>query len=495
MRPSSARTTNDLPSRRLSSVVILIALAGCSIGAMLASAPIKEFLLVLIGILAVLLPIIRPAYALYILFFAIVMMTDSLPKGVTDAFAIEDFDVIQGVPSALQLYVLLVIAVTASRQVVLRRKPPAKLTYLAIWFGVLAFAFWVGARNGWPPVEIRISFRNMALPVLAFYVCLAILDRRELVLNMTKLLLVAAVMKATILDVYFLFGRGVPFALFDHGSSRIVTNDSGDLMLFIGMVVLIFTAIASGQLRGMRRWVGSACLLPLLFAIVFSFRRAHWLGLFVSIALAVLWAGRDVRPRLLKPLLAGIVATLLLAPPLAVFLDTGGRSGEQVFQRISSLFDPEHSSNKYHVEETVQVFRELRSAPITGLGLGSHHAPITDYGAEDEPTHVVHNTFLYIWMKTGLPGLLLFCIVGIAYVQRIVRFLRRSTNSPEKTIVLAFGSLVGLLFVMAMTGPVPWYLHQTLMVALIAALVVSLTRASAFSSVTIGHFEPQWPAS
>jgi hypothetical protein len=75
-------------------------------------------------------------------------------------------------------------------------------------------------------------------------------------------------------------------------------------------------------------------------------------------------------------------------------------------------------------------------------------------------------------MKIGLPGLLFFLWAFWMYMRRILQH-RPFRNRP---LLLALASSSGMWLAMSLTGPTPWYLHQTFLIALFAAMAFVLTQ-------------------
>jgi len=119
-------------------------------------------------------------------------------------------------------------------------------------------------------------------------------------------------------------------------------------------------------------------------------------------------------------------------------------------------------------------------SPFFGLGLASEHSPVDeDLGMwiEDlQPLNIVHNTFIYMWMKTGLLGFLFLMGCGFTYTRGVMRYAKNYRSSENWPLTTSLGSAIGIWFVMFMTGPVPFYLHQSYLIALFSAMVLSLIR-------------------
>ena len=119
---------------------------------------------------------------------------------------------------------------------------------------------------------------------------------------------------------------------------------------------------------------------------------------------------------------------------------------------------------------------DLSKSPVLGLGLGSRHTPLNIYENDVVPTNVVHNTVLYIWMKTGLPGLFFFLWAAICYTKSVLHNRKQIMQDDPLGLILPLAASSGLWLAMFLTGPAPWYIHQTCLIALFAAMTISLVR-------------------
>lgn len=447
--------------------------AGIAVGLIAVTLPLMGTAVIFAGMIALLVSIVRPVWALYLYFCGVVLMTDDAPMRAVDSFFVPDADVIEGLPSALTTFFLLMFGITAVRLLIFeRRRPPVSLLPVAIFTGIVFAALVTGMSLGGDPELYRIDFTSMLFPVLCFCLCLTIFDRPEYVFRMIYILMAVAAMKAVILAGYYLAGRGWVYQLDGGAAYRITTMDSADLLVFITLVLVAAHLIVRGDLRGGKALAAAAAAAPMLFVIIFSYRRAQWVGLIFSVGLLWLWASKTVR----KKISFLVLALLLLGSAGAVTAGLDAEKAARIASRLTSIFDTEQSSNVYHVLESRQVLQDISASPLFGLGLGSSHSPV-GHGMDESgsvPTNVVHNTFLYIWMKIGLFGLLFFGWAAVRFFRRVLRFRKAHIESEEWGLVLPLAASTGLWFATFLTGPVPWYLHQTGLIALFAAMAVSL---------------------
>ncbi|QHI70279.1 O-antigen ligase family protein [Tichowtungia aerotolerans] len=457
--------------------------AGIAVGLFAVSVPLMVSAIMFAGMVALLVTVARPDWALCLYFCGVAFMTDDTPKPGADYFIIPDADIIEGLPSALVTFFLLMFCVTTARLMILeQRRPPVSLIPLAVFGFFLVVALLTGFYRGGDPELYRVDFTGMLFPVLGFYLCQTLLNSRERIMRMLYLLLGVAAVKALILTAYYLAGRGWIYQLDSNAAYRITTMDSADLLLFITLLLMVAHLIVRGDIKGFQAIAAGAACLPLLYIVVFSYRRAQWVGLVFSAGLLFLGASRKTRNKMAMLILAVLLLGIAGAVTAGLDADKAARIGS----RIGSIFDTKQSSNVYHVLESRQVLIDLSGSPVLGLGLGSKHSPLGLYEVDEVPANVVHNAFLYIWMKIGLPGLLFFFWAAAVFGRRILRFRKMYIESDQWGLVLPVAASTGLWLATFLTGPVPWYLHQTGLIALFASIAVTLMRQAEDVSIQTG---------
>ncbi len=464
-------STNDSgPKRRVLFRVLLTPVAllagGIAVGALTGRLPLMLTITAFAGGLALLLTVLRPDMALILFFCGTIMMTDAFGLSGKDCFTIPDADIIQGLPSALTIFFLLLFCIAMARTLFFEKRPlPVSLRGLGVYIVILLLALLTGLFRASDPGMIRVDLMKMLFPVLCFYLCITLLNNRERIKRMLMVLLAASALKALILDGFYLAGRGWPY---DSMTGRIVTLDSADLLAFITLTLIAVHLLARRDIRGFQAGlVGAACI-PMIFAIIFSYRRAQWAGMALSMGLLYLGAEQAVRRRIVIV----VVIVLCIGGTVAVANGINKENLVRIGSRIATIFDPNQHSNLHHKLEAQQVMQDISRSPLLGLGFGSQHGGVAHY--DSIPTNVVHNTFLYIWMKLGLPGMVFFLWASFLYGKNILRARKKYLHDETWGLLLPLAASSGLWLTMFLTSPIPWYLHQTFFKALVAAMVMSL---------------------
>lgn len=414
----------------------------------------------------------KPEYGLYVFIALVVILTDAVDKDIEGIFAIKDVK-IQGLPPFLICFLLAMCFVYFFKLYFIEgKKSIISVKYGFVVIVVLLIATGTGIWLGSDPTNLKDDFYSVLYPVLCFYLCANVLDTREKVYRMLGVLFLVGLIVASIYDIYYLRGHGWPYESDDLGSRRIVTRATQDLMVFVAMTITIYSASASSIITGWRRTLGYLGCVPMVFAILFSFRRSHWLGMIAAIAVFYFLSSALEKRKTIFWVWVGIVMLT------AAILFSGDMANAPITRRVMSLADRNQDSNVHHLLESQQTLKDILSSPILGLGLGSKHSPVSgiDWAPEDQPTKIVHNTYLLIWMKLGMPGLFLFMWMVVKYVSLLMSYHKSTAPTYSGPIIASTGATVGHWFVLLLTGPVLAYWYQTFIIGLFAAMVLALIR-------------------
>jgi len=269
---------------------------------------------------------------------------------------------------------------------------------------------------------------------------------------------------------------------------------------FIAFGILVFG-------RRNRR-LTALCVLQLLFiggGHILTYTRAQWMAMGVGLGLA----GIILVPRcqrLVKAAAIGGCVLLLLAGVVVAVprLDVSALPlVDGLAERFGSLLRPSDTldtgSLQWRSFEMMAALKAIRRHPLTGVGLGGRYRDLTIYQGEAQGyltrgslaaeevsrfTRYVHNSYLAIAVKMGLPGLAVLLWFCAAALFRGLRVLRDVSELEYRGVVL--GALAGF------AGMFLWcYFHAHLIkaestgvIALMAGLVGSVAHVQGFSLVS-----------
>jgi hypothetical protein len=329
---------------------------------------------------------------------------------------------------------------------------------LTLFFVLLFIALANGIMNGTDNIFRKEDFKRFLFPVLFFVSAFNILDTREKIMRLLGIFFWVMLAKTYLADYYYLSGMGFPY-----GFDKVAFLESGDQILVVTIIVTGAALLAERKMG----WKSLLWMLlagaPMLFALIFSYRRNALWGAILSLCILLLLSHREKKLRLLKIFAgAGLGAFCLMA----LLPETNSMStGEFMKKRLTSVVDADQSSNVAHRNEWKVTVENTMQRPLFGLGLGSVHSPVPDFESLNRNT--VHNALLMLWMKMGGLALLLFlwcfyryCRLGVTVALRL--------RDPLLTGLFA---TVGLWMIAMNVGPSWWYYRESCVMALVMAIV------------------------
>jgi len=176
-------------------------------------------------------------------------------------------------------------------------------------------------------------------------------------------------------------------------------------------------------------------------------RRAATAAFIVVIPVLLLVAYRGLPSRRKLVLGIGLSALVGLALYYPSFKDRAGALAEPA-RAIQSQFAPgarDKSSDDYRIAEEADLYATIKAEPLLGYGYGKpmfHVAPIADISAEYPWWDIMtHNQILWIWMRVGTLGFVVFWLMIVSIVFYATGMLRAEASTPE----IKAGAMLALL--------------------------------------------------
>jgi O-antigen ligase len=271
------------------------------------------------------------------------------------------------------------------------------------------------------------------------------------------------------------------------------------LMHFMWFVALCLLLLANPNRR-----LRVFCVGQLLFiggGLLLAYTRAQWVALVVGIGLVFIILAPRYKQHFAKAVvIAGciflLLAGLVVGGPISDVADTPFVSG--IIERFGSLLTPsetaESASLQWRNFEIEKALQAVRKQPLTGVGLGNRYRDVTVYMGEASGwwaqgsiaageisrfTRYVHNSYVSIAVKMGIPGLLVLLWFCAAVLFKGFQVYRDMPDSAYKGVVL--GALVGFasLLIWCYFHPHLINADSTPVIGLMAGLVgcIAYTRA------------------
>ncbi len=193
-------------------------------------------------------------------------------------------------------------------------------------------------------------------------------------------------------------------------------------------------------------------VLPLMLPVVaLTFlanqRRAGFITLFIALALigVILYRERRKLFWYIAP-----IACFVGVAYIGVFWNSSGTLGMPA-SAVKSVIAPDESSadqasNLYRIIENINTMFTIKSVPLTGIGFGNKFyiiVPMPDISFFIWWEYIVHNSIMWMWVKTGIGGFLsMLFLVGLS----IIKGMRTLWRMPPDTMSAV--TLTATLYIM-----------------------------------------------
>ena len=329
------------------------------------------------------------------------------------------------------------------------RSPPKLISSLVFAFlAWAAIAALIGIANGAFYKHSLLELR----PLLHFMLILPIASdfkRRDAERTLVIMMIISVAISTKGLYLYQQ-GIGDP-ALFSEGNIRVTSIE------FLYLVTSALTAIE----LFLRRKGPAPVLLGIFFlncaALAVTFQRAAWLALLISVIFLII-AHRELRKGFL---LAGILTISGLAAITASNFSDGQKFIKSLQGRMSSISSYESDVSALHrLEEWKASLKMIRQHPVIGNGLGSKvyfYSPLYSkdnrrlgYQSDD---FYIHNSFIWVAVKTGLVGTLLFITFLSIVCRDTLSLLLRSPPGEQRSTITLLASFLAAITISSIFGP------------------------------------------
>ncbi|NCB63835.1 MAG: O-antigen polymerase [Clostridia bacterium] len=199
-------------------------------------------------------------------------------------------------------------------------------------------------------------------------------------------------------------------------------------------VLVMLLPLAAALVVGSKTWKGRvAALFPLglgIVALAMTYGRASYIGFVVSVLVFVFLWKRKIIPALL---LLGVCALPLLP--------------DTVFNRILTIFNTNDTSTSSRFPLYEAALRLVAERPVRGAGLGGDAVRFVikeqNLYHGTAPFVHAHNTFLQIWLETGLLGIVSFFAAMVAAIKSAGHAVKHCA-APNEVRVVTIGAAAAM---------------------------------------------------
>ena len=197
-------------------------------------------------------------------------------------------------------------------------------------------------------------------------------------------------------------------------------------------------------------------------AVLLTFNRSFWVALIVAVLYIIIFSSLREKFRILKVgLWVFLIGSILFSPFLIFMASQTENLVDSSINRISTLFNPEtvnESSLQWRWIENEYAYQQILEHPIMGLGLGADYRKWDkriDYTLEQwDQFRYIHNAHLWLMLKTGILGYVLFFLTISMFLWRGTRAWFGNLPGYYKGIIISFSAAILGLIPCAIFNPV-----------------------------------------
>lgn len=172
------------------------------------------------------------------------------------------------------------------------------------------------------------------------------------------------------------------------------------------------------------KWAYALVFLTGIINVFLTFSRGSMLSLVIALFLIVLFKDR----KYMILMIAGILLSPLVLP-------------QSIIERILSIFQGGDTSTSYRISIYKASFEILEKYFSTGVGLGNFKVIYKAFSFSAAKSYHAHNTFLMIFIETGILGVISFSSVLLIWVREIFSAQKKDTMFSY----YAFASFAGIV--------------------------------------------------
>ena len=221
--------------------------------------------------------------------------------------------------------------------------------------------------------------------------------------------------------------------------------------------IAFVTLLATLGVAKYKKWI-LAGMGILSVNLVWSFTRGLWLAAFASSVFLLILQGGKFRRAILKC----VLAFCLLAVPSFFASGLGSIVTERIgysSQQFDSASEEDQNMSGRRLLEYILVLPHVAEHPIAGNGLGATfliagNAVLEGPKGEQIDFHYIHNLYLLIAFRLGIPALLVLLTLVWKYFRESTKRLKDLSLSPDTSALLV--GLVAAIFgevVLSVTSP------------------------------------------
>jgi O-antigen ligase len=461
--------------------LLIAGVVGVLLGLLFAYIPATYVAIGISAIFLVILAIRSPQYALIVI---LIILSTVFPDGTFPRLNVGGIHIWITDLVILGLFGLIIIRLLAERDTKQFRSPIVLPLMLFLFWAFLTairgYYFHENSRNA-VIIETRIAL------YYSIILCVMFLIRDEKnINNFLKWFYFLAVIASIMILVQFTLGYQVSFLnsgkiyAFSSNGGPEVTRVQGSVgeglvtyALILKSITLFIDRMRSKSIVDLVQWMILAA------GMIATFTRTTWIMIVMALVLAAFLVGRNERRRIIMWAIVAVgllfiisVFTILLQPKsqFASLINAGVGRVSTIFQ-LKSYTSAQESTVVWRNFEYTYGIPEIYNNPIFGIGLGAQYRPTlsVDYVGFEGQLYT-HNSNLWIAMKTGIVGFILYLWFSLTFAWHAIRNRKHITTPAHRGFVLGSALSIFLSLFAANIHPIGMTLEWIPVIAVVIGL-------------------------
>lgn len=210
-------------------------------------------------------------------------------------------------------------------------------------------------------------------------------------------------------------------------------------------------------------------------SLVLTQSRGYWLAYVISFIVIFILLNREKKIQMV--VWFGTIAALVITTAALFFssyFDLVTTALVERFQSIATSTQKDVSLLE-RFDESASVFNKIIVNPVIGYGLGVEYTKFYYFDRIHGATSYVHNGYLAVWYKFGLPGLFILLSICLITIRNAYRIFKNNPQTVHKILGLSIIAVIFGMFLVNNTSPQFLAFDSTLLLTIMAAYTATVS--------------------
>lgn len=381
-------------------------------------------------------------------------------------------------PNIIEILIVITFFIYIAQSIVYKRSnfrfersflnKPMAIFAIAGLFSAIASAY-----RGTSAHDVFLEWRSLTYIPTIYFLAVHVLKNREQI-NRVLLFLVLFIMFKGMGGIYLYFMEIRPYGL--EFKSILFGLDPVFFGFFLFLLIVSVTIESDTGFHKKLLLGGS---IPVFFSLLFSWRGYSFVQILFGTTFVFLLLPAFGKFHFLRKFSIVVLISVFL---IILYSNIHPGFFDPVLNVFHQKFSLETHSNYYRIIETKNAIATIKEHPIFGVGQATAVEIINPSLAREEilgsmrKAYSQHNTYLALWLRLGLFGILSFIWICLASVKGGIQLYRNLEDDYFKVLILAITAFCAGFYVALATGDLIYYKRGSAFLGLILGLMGTIWR-------------------